>query len=74
MPMVESFTGRSTSSMDSGTRRPFSQGRIFDDPLSGEGLHCEGHIHDLGGLAVAGGQIDQSALGNHVKVLPSGRV
>ena len=36
-------------------------------PLQGQGLHGEGHIHDLRRVAVARGQVDQTALCQHVQ-------
>src|SRR5699024_8266575 len=40
---------------------------VAHQPLQRQGLDGEGHIHDLGGRSVAGGQIDQTALADDVE-------
>ncbi len=34
---------------------------VFDGPFGGEGLDGEGHVHDGGGVAVGGGEVDEAA-------------
>src|SRR3990167_822785 len=55
------YTRRSTAAPP-----PLERGPVPDHVLGGQGLVREAHVHDRGGMALGGSQVDEPPLAEHV--------
>ena len=61
-PMVASLSLATQASISAGRCRLWARAcLLLDGPFGGEGLNGEAHVHDGGGVAVGGGEVDQAA-------------
>ena len=46
---------------------------VLDGPLGGQGLGGEAHVHDRGGVALGGGEVDEAAFAEKEETLAAGQ-